>query len=63
MTAIEEADCASIICRWYRVDRHKIIFLLRGAMAFAEGEVEDELDFLFEFEMTRREMALEAKHG
>lgn len=61
-TAIEEAACGEVICIWFRGDKDKLIPKLHGANVFTEGELADELDFLFEFEMTRREMALEAKH-
>ncbi len=63
MTAIEQsADGANLICRWFRGDSDTLLAKLNGAMMFADNELADELDFLFEFEMVRREMALEAKH-
>ncbi len=62
MTAIEEAACGEVICNWFRGDKDNLIQKLHGASVFTDNELGDELDFLFEFEMTRREMALEAKH-
>ncbi len=64
MTAIEEAGNGDNICRWFLAENSsKLLCKLHGAVIFAESDdLEDELDFLFEFEMTRREMALEAKH-
>ncbi len=63
MTAIEEAHKGSLIRRWFRGNSDNLLQRLHGAMLFTESdEVEDELDFLYEFEVTRREMALEAKH-
>lgn len=62
MTAIEEAGGKNVICKWWREDPKKLSTLLHGAVTFSEGELSEELDFLFEIAITRREMVLEEKH-
>jgi len=60
-SVIEKSGGRNVICNWWRGDPKKLGILLHGAVIFSEGALCEELDFLFEIALTKREMALENK--